>query len=92
MLEDEVQKRTIELENKNKILTDYAHMNAHNLRSPLANILGLVNLVETSDDPNDQIEIIPRLKIAADELNNVVIDIRKTLEQDDKNLSEEENK
>ncbi|MDH5474257.1 MAG: hypothetical protein OEX22_01050 [Cyclobacteriaceae bacterium] len=57
----------------------------HKLRSPLANILGLVNLINTSKEPADQREAVGRLKIAADELNNVVIDIRKTLEKTNPN-------
>ena len=45
-LEELVKSRTIELEKKNKALEEYAFINAQKLRSPLATILGLVNLMK----------------------------------------------
>ncbi|MBI1768408.1 MAG: tetratricopeptide repeat protein, partial [Bacteroidetes bacterium] len=44
-LERLVQKRTRVLEEQNKKLSDYAFFNAHNLRAPLARVMGLVNLL-----------------------------------------------
>jgi light-regulated signal transduction histidine kinase (bacteriophytochrome) len=40
-----VQERTRELEKKNKALEEYAFINAHKLRSQVASILGLINLI-----------------------------------------------
>lgn len=42
-LEKLVQERTKELEKKNQVLEEYAFINAHKLRSPVASILGLIN-------------------------------------------------
>ena len=44
-LEKIVLERTKELEKKNKALEEYAFINAHKLRRPVASILGLVNLL-----------------------------------------------
>ena len=80
-LEKKVEKRTLQLKKHNEALSEYAFLNAHKLRSPLANILGLVELFDKVNNENDRSEIIDRLKNAANELNIVVTDIRKTLEK-----------
>jgi signal transduction histidine kinase len=48
-LEAQVRRRTYELEQKNKALEEYAFINAHNLRRPLASIPGLINLLDKAD-------------------------------------------
>jgi len=45
-LETVIKDRTYELEIKNKALEEYAFINAHKLRAPLARILGLVHLMK----------------------------------------------
>ena len=44
-LEITVKRRTSELETQNKQLTEYAFINSHILRAPLARVLGLANLI-----------------------------------------------
>jgi len=41
-----VNERTRKLESANKQLTDYAFFNSHNVRGPLARIIGIVNLIK----------------------------------------------
>jgi len=48
-LRDRNKDRTYELEIKNKALEEYAFINAHKLRAPLARILGLVHLMKKND-------------------------------------------
>ena len=43
-LEEVIHQRTKRLEEKNRLLTEYAFFNAHKVRGPLARILGLLNL------------------------------------------------
>lgn len=71
-LENLVRQRTNELEKKNKALEDYAFINAHKLRRPLASILGLVNLMNKTTSVDDQIIIRENLNRAALELEAVI--------------------
>ncbi len=52
-------------------LAHYAFMNSHNLRRPLANILGLVSLFNSEDADFDQ-KIIEKLRISALELDKII--------------------
>jgi PAS domain S-box-containing protein len=56
-----------------KNLTKFAFMTAHNLRGPLARILGLVSLMNL-EDPTDPINktVIEKLNISAQELDAVI--------------------
>lgn len=71
MLEQRVKERTEELENQNKQLTEYAFINSHLLRSPVSNILGLINLLE-KDTLADQKEMLMHLKKSCNELDAIV--------------------
>jgi ligand-binding sensor domain-containing protein len=85
-LEAAVQQRTAELERKNKALEDYAFINAHKLRSPVATLLGLIYLFTRTNDEKDKKEIHQRLQNSADELDKVVTTITKAIERGDKLL------
>lgn len=65
---------------KNKSLEEYAFITSHNLRRPLANILGLVQLFDEkkSDDDLNK-EIIEKLKTSAEELDEVIKQTTKVL-------------
>lgn len=80
-LEMLVQQRTAELEKKNKALEEYYFINAHKLRSPLASILGLVHLISRTPLTQEGQEICERLQAAADELDNVIRYITRTIEK-----------
>lgn len=71
-LEVLVLQRTAELEKKNKALEDYAFINAHKLRRPLASILGLVNLMNKTTSVDDQAIAREHLNSAALELEAVI--------------------
>jgi ligand-binding sensor domain-containing protein len=82
-LEMIVNQRTAELEKKNKALEEYAFINAHKLRSPVASILGLVNLLNKAE-LNDECKVINRhLLNSADELDDIVRSITKAIERGD---------
>jgi two-component system, sensor histidine kinase LadS len=71
-LEDLVKDRTTELEAQNEQLEQYAFMAAHNLRSPIAAIMGLSKLLESEKDPNAVDEITNRIILSTQKLDVVV--------------------
>lgn len=69
----ESQQHLRKIEDQNKRLREIAWIQSHRVRAPLASILGLVQLCELNDSPNA--EIIPMLKSAAEDLDQVIIEI-----------------
>jgi ligand-binding sensor domain-containing protein len=82
-LEKRVEERTFELERKNKALEDYAFINAHSLRSPVASILGLINLIQHAQTEAEAKEIMEHMKISAEKLDEVVHTITESIESGD---------
>lgn len=82
-LEMLVKQRTVELEKKNLALEEYAFINAHKLRSPVASILGLVNLLAKSKPMDDTTVIKEHLKESANKLDAVVRSITRAIEKAD---------
>ena len=76
--------RTVELEKKNKALEEYAYINAHKLRSPVASILGLINLldkIQLTEEPRKMVEL---MRDAAANLDRVVGSITQAIEKGEK--------
>ena len=70
-----------ELANQNTQLEQYAYMVAHNLRAPVARLLGLTNLLKIStpqDNPSG--EIVEKINKSAYEFDHVIKDISSILE------------
>ncbi len=96
-LESAVTKRTIELANANQELKNnlrkierFNFIAAHNLRGPVARILGLCMLVEKEEPMKDSInyQIIEKLKYSTKELDTIIHDLILVLDiqsQNDKN-------
>ena len=80
-LESLVLKRTIELERKNKALEEYAFINAHKLRSPVASLLGLINLMSKTDLKGDAEPIMQHMVKSGDTLDEVVRSITQAIEK-----------
>jgi signal transduction histidine kinase len=80
-LEALVSKRTAELEKKNKALEEYAFINAHKLRSPVASILGLINLLNKTPLTGEGQSILDHLKQSTDKLDDIVNSITKLIER-----------
>jgi ABC-type multidrug transport system fused ATPase/permease subunit len=77
-----VENRTQALINQNKKLVQHAFINSHKVRSPLARILGLVNLIgyeiKLSGTGKDLLE---HLNISANELDDILKEVRINLEE-----------
>jgi signal transduction histidine kinase len=80
-LEKIVADRTQVLEKQNKKLSEYAFINAHKLRAPLASILGIINLLTLDTDKEEQRKLLDHLDKASLELDKVVRDINQMLEE-----------
>lgn len=80
-LEDVVERRTRELEKANKILTqynqtleDHAFAVSHHLKAPVARIMGLIQLLNSSSADVQLEEIMKMLDDSAAELNSILAD------------------
>ncbi|MCB0488260.1 MAG: hypothetical protein KDC99_07280 [Cyclobacteriaceae bacterium] len=82
-LESLVRERTASLERKNKALEEYAFINAHKLRSPVASILGLVNILSKMDLKDETQNINNHLKETTERLDLIVSDITRAIEKGD---------
>jgi tetratricopeptide (TPR) repeat protein len=79
-LEQLVHDRTKVLEDQNKRLTDYSFFNAHELRSPVASILGLVNLLQRCKNEEEREELLAHLDNAATRLDKAIRTINNHLQ------------
>lgn len=78
-----VENRTQALIKQNETLVRHAFINAHKVRSPLARILGLVNLIKHEINLQGRNkELIDRLHFSSHELNDVLKEVRVNLEGD----------
>ena len=80
-LEALVEERTKLIESKNRQIIDYANINAHKVRGPLARILGLINISYYSKNEEELKDIIQKINAPAKELNDIIDEINKTLSE-----------
>lgn len=77
-LHDITQRKKYEdiLKEQNQKLMRVAHLQSHIVRKPIANVLGIIHLLdlENPNDPNN-LELIPQLETAANELDTIVTEI-----------------
>lgn len=77
---EEVVKTNIELVKQNNQLEQFGFIIAHNLRGPVARILGLSNLITKQYDPVRDAEIIHQLHGSAEELDMIIYDLNGILD------------
>lgn len=76
-----VKERTLTIIDQNKKFVHHAFINAHQVRSPLARIQGLVNLLNYEANLNTESqEIRRRLKESSDELDDILHEVKKNLD------------
>ncbi len=80
-LEAEVQERTHDLVEYNQQLEQFAFISAHNLRAPVARILGLGHILNFSgNDMQEAKSIVDKMVFTTQELDRVVKDLNTVLE------------
>ena len=78
--EEEIKSFADELYKRNKELHEFGYIVSHNLRSPVANIMGTTTLLELdSDDPETVNQCIKDLKSSINRLDDVIRDLSKIL-------------
>ncbi|TAH21161.1 MAG: PAS domain S-box protein [Cytophagales bacterium] len=65
----------LRIANQNEKLRAIAWQQSHGVRRPLANILGLINLIRTEKDENNLPAYMNFLQVAADELDKIIHEI-----------------
>jgi GAF domain-containing protein/Flp pilus assembly protein TadD len=88
-LEETVRHRTSELERQNAQLTEYAFINSHLLRAPLARILGLSQLIAKNIHAPDETRLISSLLESSNELDSIIRKISDVLYEGN-NMTREE--
>ncbi len=80
-LEEEVNRRTKELVEYNQQLEQFAFVTAHNLRGPVARVLGLGNILNLTENvPHEVKTITDKLVFTAEEIDSVVSDLNQILQ------------
>ena len=76
LLSKEKERHLAHIEAQSNVLSDIAHTQAHDVRGPVATILGLLQLFN-HEDPTDPInkEVIDKMSIATEKLDNVVKEV-----------------
>ena len=73
--------RTETILEQNKKIIHHAFINAHKVRSPLARILGLVNLMRSESNNGNSEEMLQRLGHSAAELDEILREVRANLDE-----------
>lgn len=78
---EDLRRLTQDLIVKNENLEQFAYITSHNLRAPVANILGLINIFNV-DKPDDSfnLKLIQLLREATQKLNEVIFNLNYTLD------------
>lgn len=81
-LEKIVLSRTERINEQLKQLEKYAYMNSHEVRGPVARILGLIDLIQMEENRMILGELISKLSLASEELDAVIKKMNRLLEED----------
>lgn len=82
-LETKIEERTQRLTWQNQKLAEYAYTNAHQLRAPVVSILGLLNLIQKIELPENDKILIDKLQICGKDLDQITRVISRNLEEDE---------
>ncbi|MEL6534570.1 MAG: hypothetical protein AAFQ98_04120 [Bacteroidota bacterium] len=84
-LEKMVQESTTKLQARNHQLQEYAYMNAHKVRGPLARLLGLITILQdpTLHSPHEADLLLSQVYRSAEELDEVIQGINDNLQTDE---------
>ena len=81
LIQESLKKMTAELIQQNKYLEQFAYIISHNLRSPVANIIGIANtLRETNLTEEEKDVMMEGLSFSVKKLDEVIIDLNNILQ------------
>jgi HAMP domain-containing protein len=80
-LDQKVAERTSALRRQNKKLIEYAFINSHKLRAPVATILGLMNLIKITSSVEEKLKCVELLEKTTIDLDNVIHEIQEILDE-----------
>lgn len=80
-LDELVKQRSKKIKEQLSLFQEYAYLNAHEVRAPLARILGLLDLMEYDTEKKETSTIPHRLKESAKELDSIVRSMNRLLEK-----------
>lgn len=81
-LEQRVIERTQKLNERNRQIAEFTYYNSHKLRAPVANVLGLINVMELTKDGKIDPIVLNHLKTSAMELDKVIYNLKNLLDLD----------
>lgn len=81
-LEQLVKERTDKINDQLEQLRKYAKMNSHELRAPLARMLGLLQLLKQEKDPEQMKELLKYLQQCSIEFDQVIREMNRVLEKE----------
>lgn len=82
-LEQLIANRTEVIRNQNDKLRQFAFMNAHKIRGPVASILGLIHLLTDTKNEGISRDLLQHLQTSAQRLDEVIHDVNRELEKDE---------
>jgi signal transduction histidine kinase len=82
-LEQRVMERTQKLNERNRQIAEFTYYNSHKLRAPVANVLGLINVMEITKDGKIDPIVLSHLKTSAMELDKVIYNLKSLLDIDE---------
>lgn len=74
--------RSLKIKDQLNTLNRYAHMNSHELRAPLSNILGLVRLLKKKNDEQEREQLVDSLDHSAEQLDEIIKEMNLLLEKE----------
>lgn len=83
ILEERVNRRTEVLEKQKDQLAEYAFINAHLMRQPLTQIMGLIPLIQMADDEVERAQYLNYLQQSSQKLDDVIHEVRDLVENPD---------
>jgi len=81
-LENRIEERSQQLKLQNQKLAEYAFVNAHKLRAPVASIIGLIQLLNQELEQGERDVILNHLKTCSIQLDSVIQQISRNLASD----------
>lgn len=82
-LEERIIAESQKLSKRNMQISEFTFFNSHKLRAPVANVLGLINVLELTKDGKLDKTILLHLKTSAMELDKVIFNLKNLLDIDE---------